>query len=90
MHNRFVKSAFLGVVLAFPVLATLAAGVSPRGADSVWPLAGAQGLVVLCLVYAARERKKLLEGQTVEVPRTLPARPHAAPHPADAPSRSMV
>jgi hypothetical protein len=96
MRNRWVRRAFLGLVLVFPILISAVSshslGRAVRGFRMGSPIMAVEMLLVGGLVFASRERSRLL----VEIdaarttPRRLASRPPVALAGLKAPAKHTV
>ena len=84
MHHQWVRRVFVGLILAFPLLISVVAAPSPgsvsRGLQAVMPIVAVETVLVGGLVFARRERRRLLV--ELDAARTSPnriaSRPSAA------------
>lgn len=77
MRNRWARRVCVGLILAFPVLMTVAASSAvpaeaARGARGLAPVVAVEALLIGGLVFAGRERRRLLV--EMDAARTQPRR----------------
>lgn len=82
MRHTWVRRVFIGLILAFPLLMSVAAAPTERGVRSALPIVAVELVLVGGLLFARRERRRLLveleAARTAAPRRVVVSRPSAA------------
>jgi hypothetical protein len=86
MRCGLARLVVLGLILAFPVLIVASSPASASWSGSTLPVFAVELMLIGGLVFAARERRRLLTGQEALAPRPI-SRPRWTPAPHALPER---
>jgi hypothetical protein len=75
MRDRRARLVFVVLILAFPALMIVASPRPSSAREAALPLLAVEGVLIGGLTAVARERRRLLAGQSGASPRALPGRP---------------